>query len=835
VTDILSDVGLAVRRLAKSPLFSVFSILTLALGTGITTTAYSILYGLLWRDPAVVDPSRLLALARPIAWADYGDLREQQTAFSGVAAHAEFSTALTARDTVELIRGEAVSGNYFQTLGLRAPMGRLLQPSDDEPGAPAVMVLSSGLWRSQFGADPGAVGTSVRLARRVFEIVGVAPDRFSGTDVITMRPVGAWITLESARSAAPDLGSPYSRGFNPASRDAGWLTVVARLAPARTRVDAEAETAAIARRLDASAPLRQPPGIGSVNTREPTRDWTLRPALDRSRLAEATEVARVMLAVPALVLLVACTNLANLVLSRGLLRRHEQSIQRALGASRWRLMRAPLVESGVVALLGGIGGTLVTWVLLRWTATAFERTFGSITPVRLEGRLEPQVLAATGVAMLIALAVSGILPALRLTRGNLQRDLRSDVAATGLMRWRGRSNLIALQVAVSVALFLLAALAVRTLPAMRQAPGPGRDLDRAAVVEVPFRWQLPDHERMRLTVYSVLDVTARTQPGLQAAAVAGLMSPKGVTVATPERPSTPMSPGDFAEMVVGTAGIFDALDLPVLTGRPFDLRDRPGTASVAIVNQSLARRLFGQAPAAVGRDVLIRDYTGRVPVAADNSDVETLTVVGVAMDSTLDRHGLPESVIYRPFAQASDPDVAFVARSESLDVPALVSVLRTALRRIDPDIAMRYTGGAQTLFQTQTIAVSLATGVIATLGVIVLVFAAAGLYGVLSHVVYHRTREIGVRMALGATAGRIVTLVIRDGVRPVAEGLFIGLGAAFAIRGLLQSSFSQPISSLDPIAALVPVIPLLAAAAVACYVPARRASRVDPNVALREM
>jgi predicted permease len=834
VTDILHDVGLALRRLAQAPLFSVFSILTLALGAGITTTAYSILYGLLWRDPAVIDPSRLLALPRPIAWADYRDLREQQTTFTGVAAHAEFSTALSARDTVELIRGEAVSGSYFPTLGLTAPLGRLLQPSDDEPGAPAVVVLSSGLWRSQFGADPRVVGTSVRLARRVFEIVGVAPDRFSGTDVVTMRPVGAWITLETARAAAPDLGPPYSRGFNPASRDAGWLTVLARLAPGRTRLDAEAETAAIARRLDASAPLPLPSGVGMVNTREPTRDWTLRPALDRSRLAETTEVARVMLAVPALVLLVACTNLANLVLSRGLFRRHEQSIQQALGASRWRLMRTPLVESGVVALLGGIGGTLVTWAMLRWAATAFERTFGSVTPVRLDGRLEPQVLAATGVAVLIALAVSGILPALRLTRGNLQRFLGADVASTGLMRWRSRSNLIALQVAVSVTLFLLAALAVRTVPAMRQAPGPGRDLDRAAVVEVPFRWQLPDLQRMRLTVYSVLDLTART-PDLQAAAVAGLMNPKGVTVAAPEQPSTPLSPGDFAEMIVGTTGTFDALDLPVLAGRPFDARDLPGAAPVAIVNQALARKLFGQAPAAVGRDVLVRDYTGRVAVALDTSDLETLTVVGVAMDSTLDRHGRPESVIYRPFAQAPDPDVAFVVRSTSLDTAALVSVLRTALRRTDPDIAMRYTGGAQALFQTQAIAVSLATGVIATLGAIVLVLATAGLYGVLSHVVYHRTREIGVRMALGATAGRIVTLVVRDGVRPVAEGLLIGLGAAFAIRGLLQSSFSQPIPSLDPIAALVPVIPLLVAAAVACYVPARRAARVDPNVALREM
>ena len=829
MTDILHDVGLALRRLAKAPLFSVFSILTLALGIGITTTAYSILYGLLWRDPAVIDPSRLVALPRLVAWADYRDLREQQTFFADVAARAEFSTALAAGDGVELVRGEAVSGNYFQTLGLTAQAGRLLQPADDEPGAPPAVVLSTALWRSQFGADPAVVGASVRLARRVFAVVGVAPDRFSGVDVVTVRPVGVWIALETARSVASDLGPPFGRGFDPGNRDLAWLKVLARLAPGRARSDAETEVAAIARRLDASAPLRLPPGIGAVNTREPVRDWALRPALDRSRLTDATEVARVILAVPALVLLVACTNLANLVLSRGLVRRHEHSVRQALGASRWRLMRTPLIESAVMALLGGIGGTLVTWALLRWSSGAFDRTFGSVTSVRLEGRLEPQVLAATGVAMIIALAVSGLLPALRLTRGNLQRLLSVDATA-GFMRWRGRSNLIALQVSVSAALFLLAAMAVRTLPAMRQAPGPGRHLDRAAIVEVPFRLQLPDVQRVQLTVDAALEAAARTQPGLQVAAVVGLASSKGLAVATPDRLSKSQS--HFVQVVTGTPGVFDVLDLPFVAGRPFTDRDTAGAVPVAVVNQALATTLFGQTATAVERDVLIRDYTGRVAVT---DDVQPLTIVGVVTDTTLDRQGRPEAVMYRPFAQAPDPDVAFLARSASIDTAALVSVLRTAIRRTDPDIAIRYAGGAQVRFQTQAMAVSLATGVIASLAAIALVLAMAGLYGVLSHVVFHRTREIGVRVALGASAGRIVRLVVRDGLRPVAEGLFIGFGVAFVVRAFVQSTLSQTISAFDPIATMAAVIPLLVAAAIACYVPARRASRVDPNVALREM
>jgi hypothetical protein len=453
--------------------------------------------------------------------------------------------------------------------------------------------------------------------------------------------------------------------------------------------------------------------------------------------------------------------------------------------------------------------------------------------VRLDGRLEPAVLAATAVAMLLALAVSGILPALRLTRGNLQRLLGTEASA-GLMRWRGRSNLIALQVAVSVALFLIAALAVRTLPAMRQAPGPGRDLERAAIVEVPFRRQVPDAERMRLLVDAIVAETART-PDVRAAAAAGLITSRGVRVAPPEALSTAQKPGDFVKLISGTAGILGALDLPVVAGRPFDDRDRPGGATAAIVNQALARQLFGQPAAAIDRQVLVREPTERLAATWADSDVETLTVIGVTADSTLDRHGRPEPVIYRPFEQTPDPDVVLLARSNTLDSAALVGVLRTAVRRADADLAMRYSGNAQALFQTQAIAVSLATGLIASLAAIALVLAMAGLYGVLSHVVHHRTREIGVRMALGASAGRIVQLVVRDGLRPVAEGLFIGLGAAFAIRALIQSSFSQPISTFDPIATSGSVIPLLIAAAIACYAPARRASRVDPNVALREM
>jgi hypothetical protein len=349
---------------------------------------------------------------------------------------------------------------------------------------------------------------------------------------------------------------------------------------------------------------------------------------------------------------------------------------------------------------------------------------------------------------------------------------------------------------------------------------------------VPFRSQQHDAQRVRQLVDAVVADASRA-PGIDAAAaVAGLGFRKAVSVTVPERPFTPQAQGEFAHVVSATADALDALDLAVRAGRGFDARDDAGGA-VTVVNQALARRLFGGESAAVGRELLVKPFAGRV--SFEQRNVTALTVVGVTADSTVDRQGRADSVIYRPFAQSYDPDVVFIARSSSLDAGAGVAILRTAVRRADQDLAMRYAGGAETFFQVQAITIGIASAAIGTLAAIALVLAMAGLYGVLSHVVFHRTREIGVRMALGASAGRIIRLVIRDGTRPVAEGLFIGLGAAALIRLIIQSSLTQTISAFDPVATAIAVVPLLVAAGISCYLPARRAARVDPNVALKEM
>ncbi len=824
------DILQAFRRLRRAPLFTAFSVLTLGLGIGITTAAYSVLYGILWRDPAIPDPRGLLTLGQVVDWSDFQELGRQQTALH-VAASAEFSAALAGGQTVEIVRGVAVSGRYFQVVGVTASMGRMIQSTDDAPGAGGVVVLSEAVWRAQFGADPEIVGRAVRVAGRVVEVVGVAPDAFRGVQVVAMRPVGVWIPLETARQAAATLGRPFLGGFDPASRDTRWLTVVLRLRPGRTLAEAGSDLAALSGRLDAVLPLHLPAEISPVNTRNPVRAWVVRPALDRSRLANAVETARVMLAVPALVLLVACTNLSNLVLSRGLLRRHEQSVRQALGASRWRLIRPPLLESAAVALAGGAGGTIVAWWILQWASVTFERAFGFLTPFRIDARVEPAVFGAVGVAMLIALVVAGLAPAWRLTRGDLRRFLTTDVATSQHLRWRGRSNLIALQVAVSVALFLVTALAVRILPAMHQAPGPGRALDRAAVVEVPFRQQQADEARVRETIHAVVTEAGRL-PGVEAVAATGPLGGTLVRITTPDRPFLPQAERTVAKLVCGTPAVFRALDLPIETGRAFDERDAANAGAVVVLNGALAKALFGGRTEAIERDVLVRSYAGRS--RADEDGTETLHVVGVTADTTLNRQGRPDLILYRPLAQHADPDVTFVARSATVDPASIVQLLRTAVRRADPDLAVRYAGTADVLFQAEATAVGMAAGAVGVLAAIALVLAMAGLYGVLSHVVVHRTREIGVRIALGADAGHITRLVIGDAVRPVAEGLFIGLGAAAVIRLMLQPSFTQTIAAFDPVAIVAAVVPLVVAAGVASYLPARRASRVDPNIALKE-
>ena len=829
----MRDFKFAVRRLAAAPVFTLFSIATLAIGIGVTTAVYSFLYALLWRAPAVPDPDAVVFVTQRAGYASYfsipefRDLADQQTSFTNVAAWKTFASALSGNGRSRLIHGEGVSGHYFQVLGLRAIAGRTLLASDDRPNAPAVALLSESVWRAQFSGDPGVVGTVVRMGGRPYEVVGVMAADASRWQR-RARPAEVWIPV----ATLPRVGFEVSR--DTAARDFRALNVVARLRPGVSTAAADAELAVIGSRLEALSRL-------DTRLNQARRVWVA-PALTAGRSPTEGEVGRLMLALPVLVLLIACTNVANLVLSRGVSRRHEMAVRRAMGASRWRLIREQLVEGSVIACGGALFAILLAKGLIAAVLAAIEASFGEWAELRVDARLEPAVLVAVAVAALLALIVSSLVPALQLTKSaSVRTALASDTPAAALPRWRGRSNLIALQVAASVGLFLIAALFVRGIISL-QVEESRLHLDRVAIASVPFSLQQDDEQTTRAKIDRVLETVGAT-PGVEAVAVtsvidglsvaAGLV---GVTVTSLDKPFVAQAnEGLSAQSAVATPRLFDVLGRTIRYGRGFDDRDDAASAPVVVVDESLARKLTGVADAA-GREIFLRRRISRAGVLLRDAEVERVTIAGVLADVPSNR-GRDDDVLYLPFAQQFDANVSILARGDSPDVTPVTAALRSAIREADPDVAIGYAGRADVVmrFGPAVILGLLTIGALA-LATVALVLSMAGLYGVLSHVVARRTRELGVRMALGAGTDRIVRLIMRDGLRPVLEGAFIGLGSAAMIRLWLQPYFSSmTVTAVDPLAFVIGLGPLVVAAAIACYVPARRAAKVDPNVALREL
>ena len=726
---------------------------------------------------------------------------------------------MSAAGVSELVAGEAVSGEFFRTLGIEPVVGRLIGPGDDRADAPPVAVLAEAVWRRRFGSDRAVLGQSVRMAGRIFIVVGVAPSGFrSGTRLGRVgAPMSVWVPL----SGAP--GWNGAARLDLSRRNLRALSVIGRLAEGRTIDQAGALLEPLARQFDGHDPLTW--------SGAPVRR-TLRaaPAVDDSRLRRNSENARVILALPALILLIACTNLATLVLSRGASRLHEFAVRRALGASRWRLVREQLVEGAIVALVGGLSGLWIAMQMLRGVLNLIRETFGGVPESSLfafEPRLAPPVVLAAGLFALLSLAVANLIPALQLTRGSDRRTLAADTGAGAVPRWRGRSNLIALQVCVSVCLFLLTALGVTWLRgeftyAIRHG------LDGVARADVPFGLQQQEEPRARETIDRILAELRRDPATSNVAVGSSDRGTEPVEMTTGSKPFIGRGLDPWASLRVATPALPDMLGDVLESGRHFTHLDDEAAERVIIVNRSQARRLFGPGEH-LGKPVVLRRPRSATP------QPETRVIVGITADA-VDERGQVEPVAYVPYWQHFTGDISIFVRARTgTDVEAVLPRLHRAIQRADPDVAISFLGRADRSRRwVQAAVATLVTTAAGVLATIALVLSMAGLFGVLSHVVARRTREFGVRIALGASRARVTRLVLKDGCRPVVEGLVMGLGAAVVIAMLLQTDFTRDIA-IDPIAFAVAAGPLLIAAAIACYLPARRAARVEPTVALRDI
>jgi putative ABC transport system permease protein len=827
-----ADFRLAARRLAAAPIFTLFAVVSLAAGVGVTTAAYSVVSTVFWTDSGIPDPDSgvvIMAGSRVndprwiLSEADFEDLAAAQRSFSALTASLFILPAVEAPTLTEIQPGEGVDGRYFDLLGVRPHAGRFIQDEDTRPGAAPVIVLSHALWKLRFAEDPAIVGRAVRVNGQLFDVVGVAPGGFQG---LLAGPMATRIWM--AKHEADALWF-RNRSTNLQPRDRRALTVFGRLRPGVGTHAATADVRAIGAALDIRHPRISPDG-----SRPDPRGWSVRSVRELSNFdGMVSRFGMLLLGLVVLVLAVACTNLANLVLARGTTRHHEIAVRRALGASRWRLVREQTAESVLLALGGGLAAWPVLMVLQ--SALNIEIPMSRNWLVSIQPEISLPALAVAAAALLLCLVVFGLEPALQLTR---RRDVRDELVAAagsvGVPKVSRQRTLLRWQVAVSTGFFIITSLSVRYL-VIEARHDSGMDLDRLAIARVAFGVQRWDEARARAAIDRVLH-EARREPGVDAvAASAGL--PFGDTatpfalLAHPAEPDMTRKPDGALAMLV-TPGFFRATGIALRHGRPIDERDQAGGLPVMVVGEGIARSLFGTVDV-VGRQLLVTNDVLR-RTGADNEPPTLVTIVGVAED-TDDTHFMLRrgSQIYLPLSQEYSPSVSFIARAAR---PALgVGALRAATRRAAPDLGLEHAGDGYALLAGPYVFLRTIGMVALTLGGITLLLAMAGLFGVQSHVVGHRTREIGVRMSFGASPAQIRTMVLRDGYKPVLQGLALGLVIGIGGRAVIQSQTPVPIGYVDGWMLVMVPLPLLLAAFFACWLPARRAAAVDPNVALRHL
>jgi putative ABC transport system permease protein len=817
------------RRLRAAPAFTFFSVLTLALGIAAVTTAWVMVRALAAPPRGVPDVHELVTISHgaygseamvTFSRPDFEDLRRRQTTMGDVAAFRTVSQVLAVGGQSYTSLGELVSGGYFEMLRVNAALGRVLQPADDQPGAALVTVLSHDVWERAFDSRTDVIGRTVMLWGHPFEVVGVAPRDFVGLFANGRFPVLSWVPL-----AAAEVFEPVVFEFRRENRDERWLHLRGR---PRQGVDVRqiaAEVAAIGRDLDGTDPI----GASITDPRYRTsykisRAWVARHTDDllmdeRASFTGPPLIITLMSAV-GLVLLVTCTNLANLVMARAAVRREELTIRLALGATRWQLMVGSAGEVIIITVAGTTLALGISWFLVQVLGAPTEVGRGVV--FALQPVFGIGAVGVSLVATLVVLLVAGVAPAAVLTSRGAPATLMSGTPPTVVARWRVRRALIAGQVAVSILLLSADALFVGRVAAQARVDF-GVDIAPLAVVEVDLALQNYDDQRMARLVDRAIE-RLRGYPGItSAAASAGL--PFGLGVA-----SGSARVGELAvatKVIPVTPGFFGTTGIAVVHGTELASDTQKDDRARAVINAGLAHRLFGRT------DVVGQQLDVTVPPGnGEAGQPVRRTIVGV-VEEARDGYAGRVDVVYLPLTTRPPQPLVFTARTSG-DTERVAEEIRSALIAAEPQLGVSRSGSARTVLAPSTTFEALAATVASVLGGIGFTVVLAGLYGVLSYLVSRRTREIGMRLALGATPAQVQRLVIGEGLAPVLVGLMLGGGAALLVRQILLTPLF-PVASAHGVA-LVVCVPLLilAATATACYFPARRASRIDPATALKQ-
>ena len=814
MATLFKDLRFALRSLAKRPGFAVIAVITLALGIGANTAIFSLVNTVLLRPLPVPQPEQIVAVnlrgksdsILAFSYPNYKDFRDRNQVLSGLLVYRFVVLSLSRDGANDRIWGYQVSGNYFDVLGVQAIKGRTFLPEEDRTRlSHPVAVISYGAWQRRFAGDPDVVGKEIRLNNHTFKIIGVAPEGFNGTEVVYTPEI--WLPVSMIEWVEP--GAEWLD-----NRDSGNLFGIGRIKSGVSVNEAEASLNLLAQQLGKEYPDTNegqvvklgPPGFIIPDLRGSVVSFTW-----------------ILMAAVGLVLLITCINIAGLLLAKATDRRKEIAIRLALGASRRRLIRQLLTESVLLSLIGGLAGFwLALWIIRLLLALRPPIDFPLTIAVTVDWRV---ALFSLGIS-LVAGGVFGLAPALQSTRPSLTTALKDTTAQAGYSRSRLRSVLVVAQLALSLMILIGAGLMVRALQQLRTM-SPGFNPSNALTVSFDLGLQGYDQAKGEQFYRQVVE-RVESLPGVKSAALTTSV-PLSLNYSTNNIyvEGQPVERGTNVPMsMVCSIGprYFETIGTPLLHGREFTNQDRHDTEKVAIVNETFVRRLIPDATS--GESALGRR------ISFEGGEGPFLRIVGVARDGKyFNIYEEPRSFIWTSLSQHYNNSASLMVRTTG-DSNAALAGVRNTVRALDADLPLY---DVKTLNDHLLLALfpgRIAASVLGAFGLVALILAAIGIYGVTSYSVAQRTREIGIRMALGARLADVLRLVVGSGLKLVAIGVGLGLLGAYVLTRALTSLLSG-VSPTDPVTFIFVSLLLIAVAVLATYIPARRATKVDPLVALR--
>jgi predicted permease len=801
------DVRFGLRMLWKSPSFTIVAIVALALGIGANTAIFSVVNTVLLRPLPYKEPERLVMVWEDAskhgyprdtpAAANYIDWREQNQVFEGMAAIADQSFNLTGVGEPERIDGRRVSGNLFALLGVEPQLGRAFSAEEDQPGAERVVIMSHGLWQRRFGSDPNITGKLLTLNGESYRVIGVMPSHFR----FPSREVDLWVPIAFTQQEA-------------ASRGRHYLQVVARLKPGVSLQQAQAEMNGIATRLQQQYPDQNADLGAAVTLLHEHVAGDIKPAL------------LILLGAVGFVLLIACANVANLLLARSAVRQKEIAVRVALGASRGRLIRQFLTESILLAAMGGIVGLC----LALWGVNLLKAFIPETISQAREIAIDARVLGFTLLVSLLTGLVFGLAPATQTSSFNLNETLKEggrDYAA-GSRGNRVRSLLVIAEVAISLILLIGAGLLINSFLRLRNVD-PGFSTNNLLTMSIVLPQQKYSDQARRSAFYTELVSRIESIPGVKSAAVTNWIplvrqgDSIGFSIEGRPDPGAGKRPSVVTRVV--HPHYFRTMGIQLLRGREFNDQDRVESPAVAIISETMARRYFA------GEDPIGKRLTPANPSSAEPDD--WITVIGVAKDvRQFELVADPKPQMYLSYVQAGFFAPRHLVVSTNVEPMSLVATVRKAVWDIDKEQPVSNISTMDAVLSESVAQQRFSMLLLGIFAVLALVLAAVGIYGVMSYSVAQRKHEIGIRMALGAQSRDVLKMVVGQGLKLVLIGVGVGLVAAFVLTRVMASLLFG-ISATDPMTFIIISLVLISVAVLASYIPARRATKVDPMVALR--